>query len=751
MTTSPRRPRKGRRVFAAIVVALLLALLAVYHGGRHRGPGVVARDRLPPSELAARGESQRRPRAALEAPSPARQILFGDLHVHTTFSADAFMRSLPIMHGEGAHPPADACDYARYCSSLDFFALTDHAESLSPAHWAETRETVRQCNAAAGPANDPDLVAFTGFEWTQVGRTPAEHFGHKNVIFRETDDAHLPARPIAAGGALPGALRGQSRIPNRALILPITDYADRLEYLDALTYVRELRGLEPCPEGVSTRLLPRGCRETAATPRVLFDKLDEWGFDAIVIPHGSTWGFYTPPGYRYAAHLTREHTDPRREFLIEVYSGHGNSEEYRTFHEVEYDARGAPVCPAPRRDYEPCCHRAGEIVRARCGTVSSAECERRVNDARRNYLAAGISGYLTVPGATVDDWGDCGQCRDCFDPSFNFRPGGSVQAIVASGDFSDPRAPRYQPWGFIASSDNHSARPGTGYKEIHRRELTEATGARDEAWHERLLPPSPRAPASDPLTPEERARTSMWQQTEFERQGSFFLTGGLVAVHAEGRDRDAIWRALQRREVYGTSGERILLWFDLVNAPGATSLPMGAQTAMSEPPRFEVRAAGSFVQRPGCPADRAGPSAERLQRLCQGECYNPGDARHRITRIEVVRIRPQRSASEPIDGLIEDHWRALPCDDTGAGCRVSFEDPDFIRDGRQTLYYVRAIQEPTPAINAANLRCERDAEGRCVRTHPCFGDYRTPFSDDCLGPNEERAWSSPIALTPRGP
>jgi hypothetical protein len=62
------------------------------------------------------------------------------------------------------------------------------------------------------------------------------------------------------------------------------------------------------------------------------------------------------------------------------------------------------------------------------------------------------------------------------------------------------------------------------------------------------------------------------------------------------------------------------------------------------------------------------------------------------------------------------------------------------------LYYVRAIEEETPAVNGANLRTEFDEAGNAVKTTPCYGDYRTSFDDDCLAPAQERAWSSPIFL-----
>src|SRR5262249_29737890 len=126
------------------------------------------------------------------------------------------------------------------------------------------------------------------------------------------------------------------------------------------------------------------------------------------------------------------------------------------------------------------CWRAGEIIRSRCGDLPAAECDARVKKAQLDYLEAGRAGHLVVPGVTPEDWKDSGQCTDCFLPAFNYRPRVSTQYAMAISNLAENaeagKGPFRFRFGFIASSDNHGAEPGTGFKQVGRHANTETYG-----------------------------------------------------------------------------------------------------------------------------------------------------------------------------------------------------------------------------------------------------------------------------------
>ena len=183
--------------------------------------------------------------AAVAAPAPPRTLLFGDLHIHTSLSADAFStgaRALPddayryakgeeIMHGAG-YP-------MRLKRALDFAAVTEHSEYLGsmrellnpgsalsqlpvaklfasndPADAFKALMAIaedaakhgelermldlpevssaawKQVIDAAERHNEPGRFStLIGYEWTS---TPEEINLHRNVIFRSSAVPALP-------------------------------------------------------------------------------------------------------------------------------------------------------------------------------------------------------------------------------------------------------------------------------------------------------------------------------------------------------------------------------------------------------------------------------------------------------------------------------------------------------------------------------------------------------------------------------
>jgi hypothetical protein len=308
-----------RKVCVVIVSLLLLATVAIYtiglgwygdavtagsiEGAARSGAAIDDRIRRVSEGQSGLGENS------------GESILFGDLHVHSGFSLDAYVGSLPMTGATGgAYTVADACDFARYCSGLDFWSINDHAFGLTPQRWRDTIESVRSCNARAGGDESADMFSFLGWEWTQMGTTPANHYGHKNVVLRHLDDERIPTRPIAADSPANSA---PARSPFALGALPLLAGGDPA-YFDAAATLAEVGTISRCPEGVPVQELPDDCREFAATPAVLFSKLDEWGHESLVIPHGNSWGNYTPPDSRFAKQLENGNHDPQRQRLVEI-------------------------------------------------------------------------------------------------------------------------------------------------------------------------------------------------------------------------------------------------------------------------------------------------------------------------------------------------------------------------------------------------------------------------------------------------
>ena len=687
-----------------LLLLLLVALLMIAAGWFYAIGSGLAGGGPWQSEAVASGP---RPAERLAAGEP--QILFGDLHTHTNYSLDAYIFNTQLMKGMGVVTPADACDFARYCSALDFWSINDHAEGLTPRVWEDTVDAVRACNANAGDPQHPDMVSFVGWEWSNGNSDDVpSHYGHKNVIFRTWEEGATPTRPIASAKDYIFA-----RVP--APVLGLISLAEDLKAsADLGWYVNESANTPACESGVPAKELPADCRDVAETPTDLYRKLDEWGLDSLVIPHGLAWGTTNPLTADFRNQL--DEYELRYQRLLETFSGHGNSERFEDFERIAIDAQGNLSCPPATENFTPCWQRAGDIVRARCEQPDSDACQQEIEQTVAQFLKDGPrKGRKAIPVATLNDWAGCGQLQNTFQPASMYVPRQSTQYNLALG-FDQQGQPKRARFGLIGSTDNHVARPGNTYKETNRPLMTDNKSVSGEPT---------------------------WSYTADKESGGFYYTGGLVAVHASGRHRDAIWEGLETRQVYATSGDRMLVWFDLLNGPNGEA-PMGSDVEMSQAPRFRVKALGAFEQQAGCPAYASaalGPA--RVASLCGGECYQPADKRKAIARIEIVRIRPQISADEDVASLIDHRWKVFDCQQDGSACSVEFSDPEFVKAQRPALYYARVLQEAEPLISGDPFGCEVDGDGNCISRRYCI-DENAPADEDCLAPGQPHAWTSPI-------
>jgi hypothetical protein len=220
--------------------------------------------------------------------------------------------------------------------------------------------------------------------------------------------------------------------------------------------------------------------------------------------------------------------------------------------------------------------------------------------------------------------------------------------------------------------------------------------------------------------------------------------GGLAVVWAEENSRDAVFAAVRRREVYGTSGTRPILRFfagrekDLrcgdaafVESGYDGGVPMGGEIGPvrgRRSPRFGVLA----FRDPGT-ATSPGTPLQRVQ-IVKGWVDAAGASHEKVYDV----------AGDPADGATVD---TTTCTPSGSGfeslCAV-WSDPEFDASER-AFYYARVLENPT--CRWSTYLC--NAQGI-----DCSGTVPTGY-EECCNPAvaktiQERAWSSPIWYRPEG-
>jgi hypothetical protein len=217
------------------------------------------------------------------------------------------------------------------------------------------------------------------------------------------------------------------------------------------------------------------------------------------------------------------------------------------------------------------------------------------------------------------------------------------------------------------------------------------------------------------------------------------LASGLAAVWATENTREALFDAMQRKEVYATTGTRITLrvfagWDftsdDVVRPDFADTgylggVPMGGDLTdapAGSSPKFVVRAL----------RDPDGANLDRIQ-IVKGWLGGSGELLERVYDVAVSdgrEIGSDGRARRPVGNTVE-VANATYTNSIGDVLLMGFwEDPDFDPTER-AFYYVRVIEIPTP---------------RWTTYDAAF--FGVDLPEDEPASHQERAYTSPIWYTP---
>lgn len=573
--------------------------------------------------------------------NPERNVYFGDLHVHTEYSLDAFA------YGSLA-TPRDAYRYAKgeaiphpagydiqLSRPLDFYAVTDHAMFLGVVkEAADTRSELSRLPITEfiHDLNAPDNRGITSIRKRSrvlgslmpslIQKTRAGEIERKNI-----DDVSRSAWRDTIEAA------DEAYVPGRFTAFAAYEYTSTTSDRGNLHRNVIFRDTDNLPDLPFSRLNSRN-------PEGLWDWMDSLraqGIESLAIPHNSNgsngemfkrvnWAG-EPIDEPYAAQRMRN------EPLVEVTQIKGTSETHPLLSDTDEWA-------------------GFEIMPFRIGT----------------------KGWASKPEGSY--------VREAYRTGLEIAAGGVMNPYK---------------FGLIGSTDTHvgggADREETYFSKIG---LMDGTPERRGSIPAGTLMGLAVGTVAPDRVKEVDGETYL-DFSVFEYWGA----SGLAAVWAEENTREAIYGALRRKETFATSGPRIKLRFfagydfdrALLDAPDgvarayAEGVTMGADLAAdaSRAPRFWVWAL-------------ADPTAAPLQRLQVIKGWEAGGKTHE----KVFDVACSDSlAVDPATHRCPDNGARVnlaDCSfdrDVGASqLRTLWQDPEFQGD-QEAFYYVRVLENPT--------------------------------------------------------
>jgi len=573
------------------------------------------------------------PRAACAERDPHRRALFGDLHVHTGFSMDAWVAGTLVSPDDAYRfargdaiglPPYDEAGRpeatARIERPLDFAAVTDHAEWLGEVGLCRDPDSpsydTRSCRLFRGESESL-LIRLLGLD------------GRRSRI---AGAVSLWGRNDEICGEASARCRRQARTAWQTNQEATERWYDRSEACSFTTFHGYEYSRSPAFAKIHRNVIFRN-EIVPELPISWIDTPTELGFwrklraqcidtgsgcDALAIPHNPNLSNGQMFAIEYRDLSLEEQRARARlraglEPIVEIVQYKGESECRNGL----YGVVGGPdelcdfekIRDLPGRPLEDCEEGVGR------GALRGRGCVSRLDYVR----------YALIEGLREAE-------RIGVNP---YR------------------------FGFIGSTDTHLGNAGAVAETEYVGKFAEAT--------------------VDQLTLGEKRRPS-----------AFRSAGGLAGVWAEENSRDAIFDALARREAFATSGTRIeprlfAGWdlpadlcdrHDRVAQGYAAGVPMGGTLprapARDAPLRFVAHA-------------RRDPRSAPLQRIQIIEAWHGPDGLFHQEVHDVARV-PAGASVDP-----------ATCAPRGAGAETlcaTWTDPDFDPD-RPTVYYARVVENPS--------------------------------------------------------